>query len=494
MLTKPRDLNRRPPLGECVRFAPLLVAAVLLAGCGQPDGRMEPEGEPPETDIVAPVFRAPQAILQAGTGQTLGEPSVWTRESEIYVAFPGCLTEPPAGAILDVLPGPSTRPCRTGQVYRSADAGTTWTSLTPDGSLTDDAPAGNQDIDGAADRAGRLYVVDLAPNTAVTLFRSDDGESWQTMGPVPGSEEFSDRPWVTAFVNGSVLVNWLGGPGTLLQTSVATSTDAGTTWHVTTIGEDAWWIGPVVLGPEGTFAYPYVRKEASLGPAVGPLEPAQFTLRIVHSQDGGRTWAEAETGLRILTSQTGGHWLGTLLVPTLQLGPGNQVTLAWAQEEVDENLQQQGTSVQVAIGQLGTSLKATRLSSSYNAIFPWLVTDDQVAAVAYLAADEPVDADYGGVWRLELATIRTESADDAPTEVLFRTVVDADVHVGGICSRGGRCLPTASDRNLLDFFEMTAHPDLGLLLAYAADPLAEGKAIEIRFARQQSGWFPHQIV
>jgi hypothetical protein len=67
------------------------------------------------------------------------------------------------------------------------------------------------------------------------------------------------------------------------------------------------------------------------------------------------------------------------------------------------------------------------------------------------------------------------------------SVIDAGVHVGGICAEGGACFTTGSDRALLDYFESAVTPEGKLALVYPCDPVDGGKNIEIRTAVQEGG-------
>jgi hypothetical protein len=71
-------------------------------------------------------------------------------------------------------------------------------------------------------------------------------------------------------------------------------------------------------------------------------------------------------------------------------------------------------------------------------------------------------------------------------EQVVDTLVEANVHVGGICTRGGTCILTGSDRAFLDFFEADVTPDGRLFVTYPHD-LNPQKMIEIRVAIQNGG-------
>ena len=87
------------------------------------------------------------------------------------------------------------------------------------------------------------------------------------------------------------------------------------------------------------------------------------------------------------------------------------------------------------------------------------------------------------MWDVRAAVL--DLGADAPK--IVDSVVDANVHMGGICAEGGACFTTGTDRALLDYFESCVLPDGKLALVYPSDPLDGGKYIEIRTAVQSGG-------
>jgi hypothetical protein len=60
------------------------------------------------------------------------------------------------------------------------------------------------------------------------------------------------------------------------------------------------------------------------------------------------------------------------------------------------------------------------------------------------------------------------------------------MHVGDICNLGIACIPTVSNRHLLDFIQETVDPQGCAHIVYADDNLVN----QIRVANQTSGCLP----
>lgn len=485
--------------GRCRMRLPILALALasltVLAGCVDPsapgaavepaagsasvsylEGAVEPEG------LEAPAFDLVGAIARGGPVYGAGEPSVAVApDGAIYAAFPGC--DEGLGPMLFLGLGS----CASGVVYRSGDRGRSWMRLNDEqGNLAKDAPSANGDADVAVDSAGNVYVTNLGEG--IESVRSlDGGATWTYTGNVvPKGSRSVDRNWLAAAGPGHVIHNWMGGPSDKgRKVGIVATFDGGESYaDVTYVGESIGWQGSVQFAPNGTTAYvPFTELlEGDL------LFGGTFELMVARTLDGGRNWTVHPTGVVVATGQTSFHFSGLLMAPNLDVTSDGTLVWAYSEESQDPaGLSATKATVKlIASRDLGeTWSEPLVVSQRHNAIFPWAAggAGDRVA-VAYLASDVPADPDRAGVWDLVVAVVDGVGTDAA---TVVETVVDANVHQGGVCASGGGCFIKASDRALLDYLEMDVMPDGQLVIAYPADPLTGGKAIEVRVAVQSGG-------
>lgn len=489
-----------------MRSAPALLALVLAGCLAAPEApapastTMEPA--PPAASVLAgtlepdaleaPVFD----VLDAVTGGRLGEPSVWAHtDGTLYMAAPGCDRNPNDPT--------DTRVCRSGLVFRSDDAGASWTRLNrdEDGALVDDrASYANGDAEVAVDAAGVVYASNLG--RGIQVFRSEDrGASWTHLGNATPEGHWADRQWMAAGAPGHLVVTWMGGEESdLRKVAVNTTFDGGATWTGTSyLGGEIGWLGPVALSLDGERAYiPFTER---LGGPLGSLPPPldipslllgeeEFGMFVGASDDGGRTWEVLDTGVRIVRTATGGHWSGVLMAPALDVTGDGHVVVAWAEDVADPSgATSTGAAVKwIASGDQGTTWSEPRVASEVtSAIMPWVVggAGDRFA-LTYYGSPVPLDSDYAGRWDVLATVVDGASAED-PT--LVHATVAEGVHEGGLCARGGTCLLTASDRDLLDYFESDVLPDGRLVVTYASDRLDDGfgRLVRVGFAAQSGG-------
>lgn len=477
-------------------LAALLAAVLLLAGCmggGEAPGAAADRADAaatgnhllgavePEGDLEAPAFD-PFTLDRGGPIYGVGEPSVTEApDGTLYAAFLGC---PEDVGPLMLARGSA---CRSGIVHRSLDGGRTWTRLNDEnGALAKDAPRGNGDIDLAVDRAGNVYVSNLASDGIHTVRSRDGGESWTYTGNVVPEGAMADRNWMAAAAPGHVIHGWIDGHDAHAAKLVVVATfDGGDTYgEAIHLGEAAGWIGAPQFAPNGTTAYiPYTER-------VEPdaLWTGGFELAFARTFDGGLTWTTHLTGVRTVASPTGLHGSGMLMAPNLDVTSDG--TLVWAYSEESQDplglTPTKATLKLIASRDLGeTWSEPLVLSARHNAIFPWTAAGaGDRAAVAYLASDVPLDPDRAGRWDVMVAVV---DGVGTPGVTLVETVVDRGVHEGGACSGGVACFLKGGDRAMLDYFEMETLSDGRLVLAYPADPLAGGKHVEIRVAMQSGG-------
>lgn len=502
-----------PPM----RAFALLAVLALVAGCTTP-AETPPPPPPPAppamqthvlqgtfepTELAAPTFKLLGALAKAGPVYGGGEPSVWAAlDGSLAVAFPGC----DAGLYLVTVPGQDS--CGHGLVYRTADDGATWTRLNRegDGRYSDDGPDANGDAEVATDAAGTLYASNLGGD-GIQVHAWSAG-NWTYLGNVVEKGESADRQWMAAGAPGHLIVAWMGsgrdadgqaqGRAVILNTTF----DGGATWTgALAVGSEIGWLGPVAFAPDATTAYiPFT--EARGGLPTSPFAGSQdFTMKVGRTHDGGRTWEVLDTGAAWRSTATGGHWSGVHMAPALDVTGDGTVVLAYS---TDENAPGDATNTGAVIhvltspdggatwtaaadvqGTVSGPAGGVPAPAPGSSIMPWVAggAGDRYA-IAYFYTPSPVDQDYGGAtWDLRVRVVDGAGANATMAE----TIVDSDVHLGGICTRGGICLATGSDRALLDFFETDVTPDGRLFIAYPADPLQGGKYIEIRTALQSGG-------
>jgi len=472
-------------------LAIFIVPALALAGCVDAPGddlaTAAAESTPSNathvlaaarepSEFLAPTFALLGAVTSGGPVYGIGEPSIWAHtDGAVYAAFPGCDDGP--YYLLPTLP--TQRTCANGLVFRSTDAGASWTRLNAenDGRLSDDEDGdANGDADVAVDAAGAVYTSNLGGG--IQIHRSDDnGKTWSYMANVVPEDHWADRQWMAAAAPGHLIMAWMGGDNDKVTRAVAVNTtfDGGATWTgVEYVGENIGWLGTVQFAPDGQHAYlPFTQNEGD-----------HFSMQVARTQDGGRTWDVADTGVEIVTNLQGMHWSGVNMAPAFDITGDGTLVVAWSQDiNSAGGATAEGSQVFAVRSRDGGDSwgDPVALSTTANAIMPWVTggAGDRFA-VTYFATQLPGDPDYVGLWELHAAYV-----DGNDTHV---TVIDPDVHEGGICSRGGGCRTTGSDRALLDFFESDLLPDGRLIVIYPADAAQSSqKEIQMRIAIQDGG-------
>jgi hypothetical protein len=317
----------------------------------------------------------------------------------------------------------------------------------------------------------------------------DGGATWTYAGNVVPKGESADRQWNAAAEAGHVVIAWMR-TAPKRDVAINVTFDGGATWTGTSyLGDGIGWIGPVQFSPDGQRVY-IVWTQPIAGEGVDLVLFGQKTcaVNVGRSDDGGRTWQTFDTGARIHTNLQGGHWSCVNMAPALDVTGDGSVVAAWSEDrESAADLTSQGAVVKAVVSHdLGRSWTATfDLSNEPTAIMPWVAggAGDRFA-VTYFAGSVAADPDYAATtWDLKAVYVD----GSGPQARMQRVLIDDDVHEGGICSRGGACTTTASDRFMLDFFQNDVLPDGRLVIAYPANPASQGRVLQIRFAIQDGG-------
>ncbi len=488
------------------------VFATAFAGCAgssdTDDAAPEPALPEPSTHVLAgtiepagldaPTFDLLGAIGRGGPAYGAGEPALWAHlDGTLYAAFPGCdRSFYLAGPVL-----PTDEDCQHGLVFRSADTGASWTRLNQDGDGRYDdggeGPAANGDADVTVDAAGTVWASNLGGGIQVHK-SMDNGTTWAYVGDVVEENESADRQWMAASHPGHLIMAWMGsgedegGSAQGRAVIVNTTFDGGATWTGSlALGANIGWLGPVQFATDGMTAYVPFTQVESTGTNAVLYNIQEFSVRVGRTLDGGATWEVLDTGARITSNLQGGHWSGVNMAPALDVTGDGTVVVAWS-EDVNSPGDATATGARImAVASTDGGADWTApvdIGRPPTAIMPWVVggAGDRFAVV-YFVSDVPADPDYtGGAWSV-MGQYVDGIASGSPS--IYSGTIEENVHQGGICSRGGACLLTGSDRALLDYFEADLLPDGRLVVVYPADPLTGGKYIEIRFAVQSGGTF-----
>lgn len=465
----------------------LVVASGCVSGPPAADAEALPLPPPPPTHVlldalepdglVAPVFAA-TTLLPTIRG---GEPSVWAHtDGTLYLAFPGCATG---------------EKCANGPIYKSTDRGASWDRVVKleNGSLAKGNPPANGDNDVAVDAAGAVYASNLG--AGIQIHRSaDGGPDWEYLGDLVPRGHWADRQWVAAADAGHVIVTWMGGEGDARKVAVRTTTDGGKEWtKIEYLGATIGWLGPVQFDASGRLAFiPFTESTIDVG-ANSLFVGEPFKLKVARTQDGGRSWDVVDTGVQVQAARTGAQWSGVIMAPALDVTGDGTIVYAWSEETTDPaHAAGLGAAVKFIASKDGggTWSKPVLVSDRKSAIMPWVTggAGDRFA-VTYFDGDTQLDTDYTGPWDVTAAVV-DGAGTVSPT--IVRTIVEKNVHQGGLCGRGGMCGLTASDRSFLDFFESDLLPDGSLVVVYPKDTIdtpytGSRNPIELRFGLQTGG-------
>lgn len=484
------------------RTLPLAVVAILVVGClGQTDrgsGAPAPDAFAEAIDFArdAPAFAAPITVMRT-SGPSVPPPIVFSAaeaslaaapDGTLFITIIGC----DDGPLLTYLVALEQMTCQHAPVFRSRDDGATWTRLNPkpSGRLTPDGPAGaNQDADVAVDAGGMVYATALgfmdgsfASNSGgvVPLWRSaDNGDTWVFLDAPAGG----DRPWLAAGKAGHVVQSW--GRGGTVQ--VRATFDGGVSWSdIAEVGEGNSWHGPAQIDARGTRVYIPITMQLTDNDGQQGFGQNEFGIDVARSDDGGLTWSVVTTPAALFKPEFSRSSKGTIVAPSVGISGDGTILVAWSEETTDATRQAAtGARIMATTSRdHGTTWsRPLQVSTRPQAVMPWVVAGDEARfAIAYYESAIPADVNTVGNWDVIASFAAAPWAEDAWT----RVVVEEAVHPGGVCNFGP-CGFVVNDGTLAQYFEAALLPDGRMAVSYTADPLEEGRFVEVRYAVQLRG-------
>jgi hypothetical protein len=331
---------------------------------------------------------------------------------------------------------------------------------------------------------------------------TDGGDTWQPQPPNAVGADWSlvDREWMGSDGAGTVYMSYHIVTTNNIQ--VEKSTDGGATYHVTTYplpttpgsGQaiDADHIaqanmnnelGPIVVDRSSTASpkpvYTIFTAPDSLTENTGSGDGSTHTFNhdvfLAASTDGGVTWRDTLI-YRGPIDRTYDH-----IFPALAIDAGGGFWAAWISDE---------EHVYVAHGTKGaggsvtwTAPKRVDTAATLANVYPWLVAGGAGRADLVWYSGTSTDPtltnnDTTNDWRVRFAqlTWASKSGISIPTNVVAS---DHVIRHGDICSKGVLCDPTATGRNLLDFFQVELTPDGRAAIAWADDHATPGAQIYV---------------
>jgi hypothetical protein len=473
------------------RLVPLLVLAIVLAGCSNPPAKAPATSTPAVP--VAPLFGEPVPMPQVGGG----EPNIAvTPDGTLFVASP-------AGGS----PKPNVRE-GSAFLWRSHD-GKAWETLRspnlpmqPEGTNPPGAFC-SCDSDVIASPDGWVYYADwwiagVGPGQYIVEASSDGGDTWTAnSATIPENLIASvDREWLVAGPAGylalfysyygstpspvplPVPVFGLDRPGQAIE--AVYSHDHGATWTTPTPVVPASGAGLQIAHPffaaNGTLLMPYGRVPSPDGSGTFWYDPSE--VRLAYSIDEGKTWkdtllAKAPLGFDNLWAVQGAADAST-----------GESTVVWAARDdgVSDGKVSSNSTMGLWVkqfGPLGDGAPYLVRGIGQN-FLPWATARNGTAAVGWYGGDAAGDmmkAPKGATWFAYVATARGGLFDAGNTTV--STVSSEPVKIGPICPKGAAC---NGDRELLDYVSLVF--DAKGLLHYTYTRSESGNTPHVQVANQ----------
>ncbi|MDQ1687207.1 MAG: hypothetical protein QOK42_182 [Frankiaceae bacterium] len=327
----------------------------------------------------------------------------------------------------------------------------------------------------------------------------DGGTTWST-SPVGSDWVGDDRQWNAAAEGSSVYMSYHIVTTNNIQ--IEKSTDGGLTYHVTTFpvpttpgnGQaiDAAHLpqanmnnelGPIVVDFSSTAAvkpvYTIFTAPDSLSENTGSGDGSTHTfnhdLFLAASTDGGVTWRDTLI-FKGPVDRTYDH-----IFPSLAIDSGGGFWATWVSDEehvyvVHGTRASNGTVTWTAPKRIDT---AATLAN----VYPWVVGGAAGRADVVWYSGTSTDPtltnnDTTNDWSVRLAQL-TWASKSGVTVAAQTVASDHVIRHGDICSKGVLCDPTATGRNLLDFFQVALMPDGRAAIAWADDHATPGAQIYV---------------
>ncbi|MCA1811031.1 MAG: glycoside hydrolase [Halobacteriales archaeon] len=438
-------------------LAALGVLGLLLAGCLGGQGTTT-SASTPSTPTLAPGLRPresaadarpalvePQAMPQVlvakttlgGLSPTGGGPGSGpgAAEPNLAVAADGTLY--------------ASNPCA---IWRSGDGGKSWKETAHKGQT------GCGDGDIALDGAGTLYWLGLGGGIPFQV-STDRGESFSKALDLSDKGGF-DREWIDATPDGKLFATWRGNDkeGSAMMAFRATL-DGGATWQPQVKAGADGDGGPVAHDPTTHCLYLPV---VDLGPLAGVEKPA---VHVYTSSDLGGNWTEhkAATLPRSSPAEPNGY---NSDFPVVSVDTNGTAYLVYSADATGLPAGQAPPEETALFGIYlqaskdgGATWSAPRLISTpgKDARMPWVAAGKpgRVAVAWYEGTVGTAGETMPDAWNVRLWESVTAD-QDAPVAKTV-TLTSSPNHIGTLCTSGTGCI--ASDRSLLDFFELAITPN-----------------------------------
>ena len=400
-------------------------------------------------------------------------------------AEPGIRVDPTTGTVFVVSPVAST------QLWSSSDDGTTWRRA---GSTR----GGGGDSDLAIDSDGVLYAVEplaaggvLSTTIPVSVSR-DHGRTFGRPHPLDptASGVKWDRPWITAFGHGHVVV-------TARNTSGPSEAWVSANGAQTFAGPFAIAANPIIGGPLLSTA------GGRLYTAYAELDSSgAIAVRLATSVDGVQ-WQRTTVARALDPSPV--FFYDVERFPVVAIDQAGRLFVAFSVCEtpgVAAEINCQVLAANSTDGGGTWSIPETVSQAGHSAIYPWIVAGRAGHAdLVFYQANQALGPDLGpdlGTAATTWNVVMAQTSDGGATWT--SSMAARAFHTGSICTQGVSCagqtgvgnVPLPFDRRDLDFFAVASDQAGNAMIAYPKDRPPAGidaalVRVDLTVAKQASG-------